>query len=153
MVFRGFYKNTSSLMIATDCRSNKIKDIGINPRGVVCCYFYGTQEQYRISGDIRVIDMECRDQEYAAARHELWGILSDSIKEQFYWPQPGSPCRTVNGSQTVSAPSSANPPASFCLLVLKPDYVDYLNLGFRPHRRIIHELQRDGTWSEQAVNP
>jgi PPOX class probable FMN-dependent enzyme len=153
VVFRGFYKNTASLLMATDCRSNKVNDIKMNHQGAVCCYFSGTREQYRISGDICVIGIECRDQEYAGTRRELWSILSDSIKEQFFWPQPGSACGTANGSKTGRAPFSATPPAVFCLLVLKPSYVDYLNLGFRPHRRIIHELQTDGTWSEGAVNP
>jgi PPOX class probable FMN-dependent enzyme len=149
VVFRGFFRNTSSLMIATDCRSNKVKELKAHPNGTLCWYFSKTREQYRISGTVRIIDAVCRDRRDAEARIDLWAQLSEGIREQFHWPEPcGVP------PESLSIPRSLeNPPSPFCLLVLNPEHVDYLNLGFRPHRRIIHKLQPDGSWFEREVNP
>jgi len=149
VVCRGFFRNTSSLMIATDCRSNKVKELKAHPNGTLCWYFSKTREQYRISGTVRIINASFRNRRDAEARSNLWAQLSEGIREQFHWPEPCS-----FSLETMSTPPSLdNPPDSFCLLVLKPEHVDYLNLGFRPHHRIIRKLQPDGSWFEREVNP
>jgi PPOX class probable FMN-dependent enzyme len=149
VVWRGFFSTTASLMFATDCRSRKIRQIEKHPYAAVCWYFDKMREQFRFSGKIRIIDGSRPDRHDNDARQTLWTSLSDGVKEQFYWPEPGE----ARSGEINLPPSKEKPPSCFCLLVLSPAQVDHLDLRFTPHKRTIHTLQDDETWTEREVNP
>ena len=149
VVFRGFLPGTLSLMFATDCRSDKVRQVNKNAEGSVCWYVPQSREQYRIAGLLYIVDGESRERRLASARVGLWSGLSESVKSQFYWPKPG----TVRSNTFEKPHSTAQLSSSFCLLILEPKRVDYLNLGFKPHLRVIHEQQSDAKWSALEVNP
>lgn len=149
VVFRGFLPDTSSLMFATDCRSDKVRQVVNHPEGAICWYFSQSREQYRIAGLLCSVDGKSREQRLTAARIGLWADLSESVKAQFYWPSPGK----IRSETLEKAPPTVHPPSSFCLLILEPKRVDCLHLGFTPHLRVIHEQQSDAKWSAREVNP
>jgi PPOX class probable FMN-dependent enzyme len=149
VVFRGFLANTSSLMFATDCRSEKVRQVQEHPDGTACWYFSQSREQYRITGTLHIIDENCDDIRLEQARSELWRALSKSVKAQFYWPVP----RTDRSERFEKPEATESCPSSFCLLILKPCKVDYLHLGFTPHLRVVHEKRGNSSWAVREVNP
>jgi len=149
VAFRGFHPSRSGLLFATDCRSEKVRQLRLNPEGALCWYFHRTREQFRLSGTVTVVDRETRDIDLARKRVEVWGNLSRETKAQFFWPSPGE-ARTA---RFVIPSGGVKPSASFCLLLLFPSRVDHLNIRNYPHNRIIHELTPGGSWSQREVNP
>lgn len=152
VVFRGFADNSNCLKFVTDLRSEKVGQIGRNPRGEACWYFPKTREQFRLSGELRVIGDNSGDRDLDALRHQAWQELSDRAKPQFFWPEPGgerSPASAFEPPDPI--PEKAPPP--FVLLLLEPEWVDHLQLRGEPQDRIIYDRRADGTWRDRAVNP
>jgi PPOX class probable FMN-dependent enzyme len=148
LVFRGFHREGTDLLFVTDCRSGKVQQIRNRPTVSVCWYFPNTREQFRLSGQVRVVDADAVDSQVSEERRTLWERLSDSTKAQFGWGQPGAP--TESGT---SGPLPSAAPDTFCLLVLSPSRVDHLQVGVAPHRRTIHLLTASDTWDSRDVNP
>lgn len=149
VVFRGFLDGTNQLKFVTDLRSAKIEHIHHCPWGEACWYFPKTREQFRISGRLLLVDHACSDQNLLRQRQSAWQALSDSAREQFIWPAPGTP-------KVEHAPSPAtdaqNPVQPFCLLLLEPDRVDHLELR-SPQQRCLYVQDHLHQWSVQPVNP
>ena len=152
----------------TDRRSGKVAEAALNPAAEVAWYLPVTREQYRVSGTLDVVQ-EGRgnaaaaaaaaaagaasgdattaasadaDAALAAARRKAWANMSDAGRAQFVWPHPGLPrIGDDEAAFTRPAPDGAGDPAAdFCLVVLRVDAVDYINL--RQNRRIVFTRRR-----------
>ncbi len=152
VVFRGFWDDTDQLKFITDGRSQKVAQIQGCDRAELCWYFPKSQEQFRIAGTLRLITADTADEAAQKLRRVTWHDLSDAVRTQFAWPEPGQPRRVeddfeypVPDRRDVSLPN-------FCVLLLVPCQVDYLELRGTPQNRWLYQLQGD-TWTMQAVNP
>ncbi|WP_199245533.1 Npun_F5749 family FMN-dependent PPOX-type flavoprotein [[Phormidium] sp. ETS-05] len=151
VVFRGFRDATDQLQIVADGRSEKIAQIQHSPWCEICWYFPKTREQFRISGKLILVP-ENSTELLAAARQQAWLNLSDAARSQFAWPPPGQPKSEAAFFATSIEPGT-EPLPQFCLLLLEPVTVDWLELRPEPQSRWFYQYQQDGTWSEIAINP
>lgn len=93
-----------------------------------------------------------KDEKLQKARVGRWKGMSDSGREQFSCPCPGQPKNAENGSPCEEGSVEKDVPlSSFCLVLFKPQNVDYLNLK-KPQKRLIFRFQ-ETSWNEQEVNP
>lgn len=152
VVFRGFLEGSDRLQIVTDARSEKWAQIRENPWGEGCWYFPKTREQFRLSGQLTLVDAACGDVSLQLKRQEAWTKLSDAARTGFALPPPGQP-RAEALAFDVPVPHGIEPLPQFCLLLLDPDWVDLLQLRSEPQNRWIYRRQRDLTWSVSWVNP
>jgi pyridoxamine 5'-phosphate oxidase len=153
VVFRGFLDQTNQLKFITDDRSEKIDQIAANPWGEVCWYFPKTREQFRLLGQLTVVQAEYADTVLVRARQIQWRELSDAARLQFVWPASGQP-RVEARQFQPDPPDPLHPPANFCLLLLAPIQVDHLALKGDPQDRHLYHYQQDRqVWTMIAVNP
>lgn len=151
VVFRGFWGETNQLKFITDRRSEKIGQIDRHPWGELCWYFPNTREQFRLQGQLTLVTAETIDLALQTARKTAWQELSDAARSQFTWPTPGQP-REEQAAFEQPSPSSTEPLADFCWLLLDPIQVDHLELRGNPQNRW-HYLYEDHQWNQQTVNP
>ena len=152
VVFRDFLDGTNGLLFVTDMRSEKIKHLAQNPNAELCWYFIKTREQFRISGEISVINTQCTDAQDRKIHQDAWHNLSEKSKQQFIWPAPGAP-RTSEGYDVVENLDDHLPTETFAVLVLTPNTVDHLELRGTPQNRYQYWRLPDNTWKMQEVNP
>lgn len=150
VVFRGFYGNTDCLKFAIDSRSEKVRQIIVQPWAEACWYFTETREQFRLSGLLHLVQEDNADMALQQARQASWQELSDNARLQFAWDNPKQP-RTKDSNFNLPAPSQVEPLANYCLLLLEPMQVDYLNLLGNPQNRYIYS--RKDEWTMEEVNP
>ncbi|KAL9229008.1 hypothetical protein vseg_004526 [Gypsophila vaccaria] len=154
VVFRGFQEESDKIQINTDLRSHKIKDIKHWPFAEICWYFTDSWEQFRINGFVDIIDGSSSDPLKLQQREKAWFASSLNSRLQYLGPDPGLPSITEDLPKDNRLDPSAGPVSSFCLLVLDPDEVDYLNLktnmraGYR-----CSSLNGVKLWSTEKINP
>ena len=153
VVFRGFLDDEdNALKIIIDLRSAKIQDIEHQAIGEICWYFTKTREQFRITGNLRLITPKDTDTDLQQVRQATWHDISDSGRSQFAWPDPAQP--VADRSAFDISPLDPNTPLdNFCLLLLIPNRIDHLQLRGDPQQRCIYTLENQKTWSTQSVNP
>jgi PPOX class probable FMN-dependent enzyme len=152
VVFRGFLEETNRLQFITDIRSQKIRQIQSNPWSEVCWYFPKTREQFRLLGQLTLVDETHPDETLLIVRQRLWQKVSDAARRQFVWPDPGQLLTEPRELATADL-NPEHPVSNFCVLLLEPTTVDYLTLKGDPQRRELHTMQPDGLWVTQRVNP
>ncbi len=152
VVFRGFLEDSNKLKIITDARSQKITEIYIRQWGEICWYFTNSREQFRIAGNIIVIDANYENSQLQRARELTWQELSDNARIQFAWAHPGKP-RANPEAFSPPQPDENKPLDNFCLLLFEPVKVDYLRLRGEPQNRTLYVLDEKGIWDVVEVNP
>jgi PPOX class probable FMN-dependent enzyme len=163
VVFRGFVKfpletenanQVLGLKMITDSRSEKVSQINGQPLGEMVWWFSSSSEQYRLSGELILVDDLHGNQALLNERKSVWGNLSDPAREQFFWNTPG-----ISYTGSSSVPSGGRdsegkiiqpPPKSFLLMLLVPSEVKYLRL--RDNYAQIDRLV-DSEWIPQRINP
>ncbi|XP_058189612.1 pyridoxine/pyridoxamine 5'-phosphate oxidase 2 isoform X1 [Rhododendron vialii] len=155
VVFRGFQENSDKIQINTDCRSRKIDDLKHYPFAEICWYFTDSWEQFRINGKVDVINGSCPDPLKLQQREKAWFASSPKSRLQYLGPNPGFPSLDEKPSQEFSLDPSAGPVDAFCLLVLDPEQVDYLNLKINDRLTFTSKQNTDGQkfWSLERINP
>eukprot|EP01026_Neomeris_dumetosa_P080893 TRINITY_DN90151_c0_g1_i1.p3 TRINITY_DN90151_c0_g1~~TRINITY_DN90151_c0_g1_i1.p3 ORF type:complete len:192 (-),score=26.57 TRINITY_DN90151_c0_g1_i1:130-705(-) len=150
VVYRGFLGDNISFI--TDGRSRKVQEIALNPSGEICWYFPNSREQYRISGNLKVVDKMHEDQELVKARQVVWSGLSDNARKQFLWPHPGLPRQQNDEEQyNPQVPSAQTDAVSdFCLVVMEPQDVEHVLLI--SNQRFCY-FKNQESWECQEVNP
>jgi pyridoxamine 5'-phosphate oxidase len=146
VVFRGFGADDASLLVITDCRSEKIVELRQNAATEVAWYFTRTREQFRISAVTTCVDYRCQSEEDSALREQVWQQLSEAARAQFFWPGPGLP---LDAGTTAAVTDEA--PDTFALLKLSPVAIDHLVLSKVQTRR--RSQLTDGRWHEHWINP
>ncbi len=152
VVFRGFLGDTNQLKTIIDTRSQKFDQILHQPWGEACWYFTETREQFRLAGELTLIDANYPDPGLQHARQSTWKDLSDNARLQFAWPHP-SQSRANSEAFSPPLPDPASPPPNFCLLLLDPVKVDHLELQGDPQNRWFYLRSESQVWSTMAVNP
>ena len=172
VVFRGFVndlkRGREALKMITDARSQKVKNI-VNHTShcEMVWWFSKTLEQYRVFGNLCLIDEDEEDDNLQIARKQQWGNLSDSAREQFFWATPGlkysaeeeASVMVPTGGRDVETNKVLPPPSNFLLLLLYPTEVKYLNL--RDNYSQFDQLKETKTrgektnevWENIRVNP
>ncbi len=150
VVFRGFLEDTDKLKIITDARSEKITEIKNQSWVEICWYFTNSREQFRIAGNIIIIDANHQQSQLQKARESTWQGLSDNARIQFNWAHPGEP--TNPEAFSPPQPDSQKPLDNFCLLLLEPVKVDYLQLR-ESQNRTLYVRDEVGFWDVSEVNP
>ncbi|CEM11802.1 unnamed protein product [Vitrella brassicaformis CCMP3155] len=164
VVFRGFVDKTSPeglIKIITDARSQKVGQVERNPAAEACWYFERSRDQFRIAGNLRVVSPQETDERWARERVNTWKALSDNARIQFVWPEPRAPRPPDADDQAdfyPPAPDPSSPPDTFCLVILTPESVDYLQLKPNPQLRHLFTRRVDESsgqmcWDECRVNP
>ncbi|MDY6782435.1 MAG: pyridoxamine 5'-phosphate oxidase family protein [Cyanobacteriota bacterium] len=120
VVFRGFVEKTNKIKIITDIRSEKVGQIQHKPRGEICWYFTQTREQFRLDGQLILIEDTHPEPQWQQERSQTWAVLSEAARLQF----------VSSDSEEI-----AHPPSNFCLLLLDPERVYHLQLRVTPHER------------------
>uniref|UniRef100_A0A6N2L076 pyridoxal 5'-phosphate synthase n=1 Tax=Salix viminalis TaxID=40686 RepID=A0A6N2L076_SALVM len=77
---------------------------------------------------------------YKSQREKLWFASSIKSRLQYLGPNLGIPCLSEQSPDEFLLGSSSGPVTTFCLLVLEPDQVDYLNL--KSNQRIVPPSNR-----------
>ncbi len=152
LVFRSFLPETEALMLVTDARSQKIRQLQQNPQAALCWYFTQSRQQFRLKGEVALITADHADPHLLTARQRAWSALSDSVRRQFLWPTPQKP-RADDAAFSVASPATETPPENFVLLILHPSTVDVLDISQTPHGRTIYRLRPSGAWTAEDVNP
>ena len=147
VVFRGFTEPSNSIKVITDSRSKKLEEIKSNPSFEICWYFSITREQFRVRGEAKIVDQSGSDE-----RIKSWSELSDSAKEQFFWPAPGKHIESTANETKPEPVMHQEIPETFVLLVLQPTSVDHLRLKGSPQSRIL-SLIDNGDWISVEVHP
>ena len=152
VVFRGFLEDTNRLKFVTDIRSQKVEEINLYPWGEICWYFPKTREQFRIAGKLILVVAEHPNTELCSWRRIAWQELSEAARVQFAWPHPGENKAAASAFE-LAFPDAIEPLANFCLLLLEPKTVDWLELRGEPQNRSLYMLDDVGNWSVRKVNP
>ncbi|MBD2184418.1 Npun_F5749 family FMN-dependent PPOX-type flavoprotein [Aerosakkonema funiforme] len=152
VVFRGFLEDSDRLKFVTDARSEKAEQIDRQPWAEACWYFPNTREQFRISGKLMLVRENHPDPQLQKARQISWQELSDAARVQFAWPHPGQPRADVE-AVAPAYPDPTQPLSDFCLLLLDPMQVDFLELRGEPQNRWLYRVDSDRNWSGEAINP
>ncbi|KAF5464495.1 hypothetical protein F2P56_014568 [Juglans regia] len=97
---------------------------------------------------------ELRHCPYAEQREKSWYASSLKSRLQYLGPSPDLPCLSELPDQEF-LDHSTGPVGAFCLLVLDPDQVDYLNLKSNQRIKFTSGLSVNGEkcWTSQRINP
>ncbi len=152
VVFRGFYEPMNQLQFVSDRRGEKISQIADCSWGEACWYFPKTREQFRLLGELKIIDIDNPDLQLSQLRQTLWQQLSEVARSQFYWPDPAAPKAESNAFEPPQ-PIPQQPPETFCVLLLQPHQVDHLELRKTPQNRYRYYYDPDKGWLIESVNP
>jgi PPOX class probable FMN-dependent enzyme len=162
VVFRGFLPSTNHVQIITDRRSQKVTQMAHQARGEICWYFPKTREQFRLAGNLLVVDAETAEPKLQAARTQMWQSISDVARSQFAGPPPDHPCDPMlpisdDAPEAISPLSPLLPLPTFCLVLLMPDRVDHLQLKGNPQLRHRYTSDRSHdqsqSWTMHSINP
>tara|TARA_Y100000589_G_scaffold131481_1_gene125207 strand:+ start:630 stop:1175 length:546 start_codon:yes stop_codon:yes gene_type:complete len=137
IVFRGWLEN-HSMLIYTDRRSEKIKDINNNNKVELLWFFPKSKSQYRFKGEA----YEIKD------NIQFWNSLSEKSKLSWFWPTPGERLSEI---KFFDNPKNLNRPDTFFALGVKIDYVELLKLERPIHKRCCWSSQDN--WTRIALNP
>ena len=152
VVFRSFVPETNQLIVISDRRSQKTEQIQQQSWAEICWYFPKTREQFRLSGSLVVVESRSTNAEHQKLFQQTWQNLSDSAREQFYWPTPGQPHDPT--LEVKTPPNDADSPAeTFTLLIFDPTEVDHLDLRQHPHARCRYWQDEKQGWQSETVNP
>ncbi|KAI6702621.1 hypothetical protein NL676_011757 [Syzygium grande] len=155
VVFRGFQESTDKIQIHTDSRGRKIEELKNNPLAEICWYFTNSWEQFRISGIVEMIDHSNPDSLKLQQREKAWHACSVKSRLQYLGPTPGLPYIGKHFRDENSLDSSTGPVDSFCLLIMDPDQVDYLNL--KSNQRMTFTSTKSDSeekcWALERINP
>jgi PPOX class probable FMN-dependent enzyme len=152
VVFRGFIDGRNALKIITDTRTQKYEQIQQNPWAAICWYFPKTREQFRLSGALVGVDRHTLQVADESVYRHTWEALSDSARQQFYWPKPGEP-RLQEDIDLPALETLEYPADCYALLILTPDSVDHLVLQGYPHQRHHYRCDAAGKWQTTWVMP
>ncbi|EXB83872.1 Uncharacterized protein L484_023479 [Morus notabilis] len=155
VVFRGFQEDTDKIQINTDFRSRKVEELKRSPFAEICWYFTESWEQFRINATVDIIDGTIHDPLKLQQREKAWFASSQKSRLQYLGPSPGLPSLDEQPSKEIFLDSLEGPVDGYCLLVLDPDQVDYVNLKSNQRLSFTSGQNANGEkcWTSKRINP
>nr|XP_017236807.1 PREDICTED: pyridoxine/pyridoxamine 5'-phosphate oxidase 2 isoform X2 [Daucus carota subsp. sativus] len=138
----------------------QLATIGINGRPanrtVVFRGFQDNTNKIQINTDSRTHKIEDLKQcPFGEQREKAWFASSPRSRLQYVGPYPGLPSISEQSSEESSLDDSTGPVDAFCLLVLNPEQVDYLNL--KENKRVNFTARQSNEseklWNSERINP
>ncbi|XP_012083171.1 pyridoxine/pyridoxamine 5'-phosphate oxidase 2 isoform X2 [Jatropha curcas] len=125
-------------------------------RTVVFRGFEENSDKIQINTDTRTRKVEELKQcPFAELREKSWYDSSIKSRMQYLGPNPGLPCLNERPSNEFFLDPSSGPVAPFCLLIVDPEQVDYLNL--KSNQRIMFTFTQNANgencWNSVRINP
>ena len=137
VVFRGWLKE-NSMLIFTDSRSSKVKDIQINNQVEVLWFLPKSKSQFRFKGYANIIDKDII----------YWNNLSANSKSSWFWPTPGELFKEEDYKQNYNKLIRPN---NFLVYEINMHTVELLKLEHPFHKRYLWE--EDNDWIQTRINP
>jgi len=137
VVFRGWI-SANSMIIYTDSRSEKIKDITINNNVELLWLFLKSKSQYRMRGKANFVKDNIH----------YWNKLTLDSRKTWFWPDPGE---ILDQNFPNINLENLNKPVNFIVLEIKIDSVELLKLENPVHKRYRWEIDKD--WKCEELNP
>ena len=137
VVFRG-WSEYHSILIYTDKRSEKIKDIRNNNKVELLWLFPKSKSQFRFKGEAYEIKENIK----------FWNNLSEKSKYSWFWPNPGE---KLSPKKLFDTPKNLNRPKTFTVLEVKINYVELLKLERPIHKRCFWGEKNE--WKRIELNP
>jgi len=137
VVFRGWGKD-DSMLIYTDNRTQKMKDLNTNNNVEILWLFFKSKSQYRFKGKVHEIK----------ENNNYWINLSNESKSTWFWPAPGE--KVVERSN-INIPFNLYKPNNFTVLEVNIYQVDLLVLEQPIHKRYCWE--KNNEWEYKEINP
>lgn len=152
VVYRGFYETSDRCVIHTDIRSEKVRQLRLQPEVQLCWYFTRSREQYRMTGRADVVTGS--DKVWSDYRTNQWLSLSEPARASYCAAQPGLLLPLEDEYQPKLTTSDDLTPVSehFALLMVEITEVDYLDLTTSPHKRVRFRVGK-GEWQQEFINP
>ena len=146
--------NDDGFVFYTNLKSNKSKDININPNAAMCFHWKSLLRQIRIVGKVNPVSAKEADAYYASrgygSRIGAWASNQSKIlnsREQLYESIESFKKKFPNNSKVPRPPywSGWN---------LKPNKIEFwLDGESRVHERLLYELKRNGKWTKKLLSP
>ena len=131
VVFRGWLDN-NNMLIYTDTRSEKFKDLEMNNNVEVLWLFFKSKSQYRFKG--KVYKLENND--------KYWNNLFEKSKVTWFWPSPG---QEIDKKQSFNSGVNniVSKPINFSVLKINIYEVELLKLETPIHKRYLWKQNND----------
>ena len=146
--------NDDGFVFYTNLKSNKSKDININPNAAMCFHWKSLLRQIRIVGKVNQVSAKEADEYYDSrgygSRIGAWASNQSKIlnsREQLYESIESFKKKFPNNSKVPRPPywSGWN---------LKPNKIEFwLDGESRVHERLLYELKRNGKWTKKLLSP
>lgn len=146
VVFRGFLANTNSIIIHTDIRSEKVQQIATHNGAQICWYFVDPRLQFRVTGNIEIIQNSRTSKKHEQLIHEQWNSLSPEAKSSYetdlLTPTIAGPVvssdtsSNTNDIKNTSNETRSLPSPHFAILLFHSTQVECLDLKPTPHTLI-----------------
>lgn len=136
-----------SVTSISDGRSEKNGELRADARSAAVFWFNKLKLQFRLRGASAVVAAG-QDE---ARRMKVWREISGHSRALFFWPPCGQERVEADGAFVESVEANVDPPDHFELLMLRPTFVDRLDLSGVPHRR--RQWEKAAGWKGVDVNP
>jgi PPOX class probable FMN-dependent enzyme len=136
----------------TDTRSDKATAIAANPVAELHVYWSKTKEQFRLRGEVTFTVTQVND--WQTRRRELWHAQREHARQLLLGAAPGTPLTALDSDLEQHYASldtqQHDPPDTFALVAISPNWVDYLKLA-QPQVRKQYQLTAAGWQGGQVV--
>lgn len=139
-----------AVSFVSDRRTDKDDQVRRDGRAEACFWLEKPKLQFRLRGTVEVVSADVTG-ERADDRLAAWKKLGGHSRALFLWPPCGEERVEPDGAFVGTAGDAIAAPDNFELLVLRPAFVDRLDLSGTPHRR--RQWNVDDEWAGVDVNP
>ena len=137
VVFRGWLKD-NSMLIYTDNRTEKVKDIKNNNKVEVLWLFTKSKSQFRFKGEANIVHDDIK----------YWEALNYKSRSTWFWPNPGY---EFNNQDYFKDFDREEKPVNFLVFEIIIHKVELLKLEKPLHKRYIWE--ESNNWIKKKINP
>eukprot|EP01114_Cavostelium_apophysatum_P023115 TRINITY_DN8607_c1_g2_i1.p1 TRINITY_DN8607_c1_g2~~TRINITY_DN8607_c1_g2_i1.p1 ORF type:complete len:201 (+),score=26.81 TRINITY_DN8607_c1_g2_i1:80-682(+) len=153
LVFRGLseVEGKTCLRFVADWRSEKCRDLTVNPTAEVVSFFAPKNEQFRISGPTKIISSQLSNQ-HEQIREQSFQEMSNFTRAQFVWPKSDTDDASLADVDALSLEEKERCQIAyknFAVILLDPTLVDYLRLPKSRTKYILN--QNSNTWEEKKA--
>jgi len=144
VVLRGVDKNEKKIWFHSDIRSNKIKTLKLNPKGIFLFYDKSQKIQLRISGDIKInYQNNVTKKSWEKTAHMSRQCYLGNKAPGFYALEPTSGLSTNVDNLKYTKEESEIGYKNFCVVETFIKSIEWLYLAAKGHRRAYFNLKNN----------